>query len=190
MLALSFALLLSDKRLDVLDSTVKVAMIVVAIVGVAALVPRLFNYWFGLAYKTVRRKPLGAEHLATNKTVLQGSALYLINSLINGFSLFLIAKAIDPSLSYHNIGFVMGVSSLAGAAGMVAIFAPSGLGVREGIQLVLLPLIMPTSLALAVTVISRLWIVGVDFMFFGLTKLVAGKSTTVSQTDARTEPSA
>lgn len=58
---------------------------------------------------------------------------------------------------------------------MLAIFAPSGIGVREGIQLVLFSLIMPKELALAVTIITRLWSVGMDFVFFGLSRLIAGK---------------
>ncbi len=72
----------------------------------------------------------------------------------------------------------MGAASLAGAASMLAIFAPSGIGVREGIQLVLFSLIMPKELALAVTIITRLWSVGMDFVFFGLSRLIAGKAVT------------
>jgi len=126
----------------------------------------------------VRRKTLDPEHLATFQTVLWGTSLYLANAIVNGLSLFFIAKGVDPSLAYSNILFAMGAASLAGAASMLAIFAPSGLGVREGIQLVLFSLIMPKELALAVTIITRLWSVGIDFVFFGLSKLIAGRSVT------------
>ncbi|HSX15543.1 MAG TPA: hypothetical protein VLF40_02025, partial [Candidatus Saccharimonadales bacterium] len=118
-------------------------------------------------------------------TVFQGATLYLADAIINGLSLFFIAKAVDPSLAYSNIIFAMGAGSLAGAASMLAIFAPSGLGVREGIQLVLFSLIMPKELALAVTIITRLWSVGVDFAFFGLSRLIAGKSV-AAKTDRQT----
>jgi uncharacterized membrane protein YbhN (UPF0104 family) len=175
MLVLSFSLLLFDTRLNVLSKDVKVFMLVVTVAGVIALVPTIFNRWVSLAYRLVKRERLAAEHLASPATVLQGSVLYLINSLVNGLSLFFIAKGIDPSLSYHNLIFVVGASSLAGAAGMVAVFAPSGLGVREAIQLVLFSLIMPRELALAVTVTTRLWIVGVDVVFFGLSRSLAGR---------------
>jgi uncharacterized membrane protein YbhN (UPF0104 family) len=177
MLVLSFSLLLFDTRLNVLSKDVKVFMLVITVAGVVALVPSVFNRWVSLAYRLVKRKRLAAEHLASPATVLHGSVLYLINSLANGLSLFFIAKGIDPSLSYHNLLFVIGASSLAGAAGMVAVFAPSGLGVREAIQLVLFSLIMPRELALAVTVTTRLWIVGVDVMFFGLSRSLAGRDS-------------
>jgi uncharacterized membrane protein YbhN (UPF0104 family) len=174
-LILSFALLAFDSRLDVLNTALKILMVIVAVIGVVALIPPVFNRWVSFVYKLIRKKSLPSEHLASGSTVLRGSSLYLVNACINGLSLFFIAKGIDPSLSYHNMLFAIGASSLAAAASMIAIFAPSGLGVREGIQLVLFSLIMPKDLAVAVTIATRLWSVGVDFIFFGLSKFIAGK---------------
>ncbi len=183
MLVFSLCLLAFDKRLDVLGGGFKLLMILVAIAGIVVLIPGVFNRLFSFAYRLVRHKELDPEHLATFHTMLWGTSLYLANAVVNGLSLFFIAKGVDPSLSYHNILFAMGAASLAGAASMLAVFAPSGLGVREGIQLVLFSLIMPRELALAVTVITRLWSVGIDFIFFGLSRLIAGKAT-VQRTEA------
>jgi len=183
MLVFSLCLLVFDKRLDVLGGGFKLLMILVAVCGIIILTPAIFNRLFSFAYKLVRRKTLDPEHLATLQTMIWGTSLYLANAIVNGLSLFFIAKGVDPSLSYHNILFAMGAASLAGAASMLAVFAPSGLGVREGIQLVLFSLIMPRELALAVTVITRLWSVGIDFVFFGLSRLIAGRAT-VQRTDA------
>ncbi|HSX06285.1 MAG TPA: lysylphosphatidylglycerol synthase domain-containing protein [Candidatus Saccharimonadia bacterium] len=176
MLVFSLSLLIFDKRLDVLGDSFKVLMAVVGIIGIFVLIPTIFNRLVSLAYRTLKHKELEAEHLATGKTVSRGTMLYLADAVINGLSLFFIAKAIDPSLAYHNMVFAMGAGSLAGAASMLAVFAPSGLGVREGIQLVLFSLIMPKELALAVTIITRLWSVGIDVIFFGLSRVIAGKS--------------
>lgn len=175
LLVFALALLIFDKRLNVLGGGFKALMVGVAIVGIVVLIPAVFNRLIQRAYKLLRHKDIESEHLATNQTILRGTSLYLVNSLINGTSLFFIAKGVDPSLAYHNITFAMGAASLAGAASMLAIFAPSGIGVREGIQLVLFSLIMPKELALAVTIITRLWSVGMDFVFFGLSRLIAGK---------------
>jgi len=182
MLVFALGLLVFDKRLDVLGFGFKALMIAVAVIGIVVLIPSVFNRLISLAYKLLRRKELPAEHLATRQTVMQGSALYLANAIVNGLSLFFIAKGVAPHLAYSNIGFAMGAASLAGAASMLAIFAPSGLGVREGIQLVLFSLLMPKELALAVTIITRLWSVGVDFVFFGLSRLIAGKPKTAPVT--------
>jgi len=175
MLVFSLALLITDRRLDVLGNDFKLLMVGVAVAGIVILSPRIFNRLVGTAYKLLRRKELADEHLASNSTIIRGASMYLVDAAINGLSLFFIAKGVDPALSYSNIIFAMGAASLAGAASMLAIFAPSGLGVREGIQLVLFSLIMPKELALAVTIITRLWSVGIDVAFFGLSRLAAGK---------------
>ena len=176
MLVFSLALLAFDSRLDVLGAGFKWLMVGVAAAGIVMVMPGVYNRVIGTAYKLLRKKTIDPENRATNKTIAQGVSLYLADALINGLSLFFIAKAVDPSLAYSNIVFAMGAASLAGAVSMLAIFAPSGLGVREGIQLVLFSLIMPKEMALAVTIITRLWSVGVDFAFFGLSRLIAGKS--------------
>lgn len=186
MLVFALALLAFDTRLDVLGGGFKLLMVAVTVVGVIALIPRVYNRAVGTVYKLLRHKHIDAENAATNKTTLQGAALYLVDALINGLSLFFIAKAVDPTLAYSNIVFAMGAASLAGAASMLAIFAPSGLGVREGIQLVLFSLIMPKELALAVTVITRLWNVAMDLAFWGLSRAIAGKSV-VANVDAGLE---
>jgi uncharacterized membrane protein YbhN (UPF0104 family) len=174
LLVFSLALLIFDQRLNVLGTGFKVLMVGVAVTGIVVLIPAVFNRLIRAAYRLIRRKDIEGEHLATNQTILRGTSLYLFNSMINGTSLFFIAKGVDPALAFHNITFAMGAASLAGAASMLALFAPSGLGVREGIQLVLFSLIMPRELALAVTIITRLWSVGLDFVFFGLSRLIAG----------------
>jgi uncharacterized membrane protein YbhN (UPF0104 family) len=178
LLVFALALLIFDKRLNVLGAGFKALMVGVAVVGIIVLIPAVFNRLIRFAYKLIRHKDVEAEHLATNQTILRGTSLYLVNSLINGTSLFFIAKGVDPALAYHNITFAMGAASLAGAASMLALFAPGGIGVREGIQLVLFSLIMPKELALAVTIMTRLWSVGIDFVFFGLSRLIAGKAIT------------
>ncbi|HSX04862.1 MAG TPA: lysylphosphatidylglycerol synthase domain-containing protein [Candidatus Saccharimonadales bacterium] len=176
MLVFALALLVFDTRLDVLGTGFKALMIAVALIGIVVLIPSVFNQLISLAYRVLRHKELPAEHLAGTQTVVRGSLLYLMNAIINGLSLFFIAKGVDPNLGYSNIAFAMGAASLAGAASMLAIFAPSGLGVREGIQLVLFALLMPKELALAVTIITRLWSVGVDVVFWGLSRAIAGKT--------------
>jgi len=176
MLVFSLALLLFDKRLDVLGNGFKLLMVAVAVAGIVILTPSIFNRLISKAYKLLRHKELPAEHLATKRTIVSGASLYLLDAAINGLSLFFIAKGIDPALPYSDILFAMGAASLAGAASMLAVFAPSGLGVRESIQLVLFALIMPKELAVAVTVATRLWSVGIDFVFLALSRALAGKA--------------
>lgn len=172
-MAVAFAVLLFDARLNIISGTLKLLMVGVLIACVVAIYPPVFNRLISLAYKLLRKKKIDAEDLASNKTILQGALLYVIGALLSGTALFFIAKAIYPPLTYDNLLYVLGVSNLAGALGMLAIFAPSGIGVREGILLALLSVVMPAEYALLVTVTSRLWDVAMDGIFFGSTKMAS-----------------
>jgi uncharacterized membrane protein YbhN (UPF0104 family) len=165
-MVLALMLLAFDRRLDVISTPAKLAMVLVGVAGIACLVPSIFNRLFVWLCRVLRRQRLSDKDLATSRTVVQGAALYAVFAVLNGISLFLVAKAVHPALAYGDLSFVVGVSSLAASVSMLAVFAPGGLGVREGIQLVLLSLIMPTEIALAIAVFTRLWSVAIDFLFF------------------------
>jgi len=51
---------------------------------------------------------------------------------------------------------------------MLAVFAPAGLGVREGIQLTMLLLVMSPEQALVATVLMRVWSIVTDALFAAL----------------------
>ncbi len=170
-LFLAFFMLIFDTRLDVINIKLKLLMILVLIGCGFVLVPTVFNTIMKKVYFFIKRKVLASEHLATNKTIIHGALLYAVGALISGLAFFFITKAFYP-VNYHNLLFIMGASNLAGAASMLAIFVPSGLGVREGIQLTLLSLIMPKEFALIVTISTRLWGIFMDFLFFGISKLL------------------
>lgn len=157
-----------DPRLDVISWEMRLAIIGIIIIGIITLLPPVFNFFIKLVYKVLRKKAFPAEHAVTKGVIAKGALLYAVGALITGLSLFFIAKAVYPELGYDQLFFVMGVGNLAGALGMLVIFAPSGIGVREGVQLVLLSLIMPPEIALAVTVLTRLWGVVMDLAFLGL----------------------
>ncbi len=181
MLVFGLALLVFDRRLDVVGGGFKLVMILVALAGIVMLTPSVFNRLMSRAFRLLRRGPLPLEHQASRRTIAIGASLYLGDAILNGLGLFFIAKTVDPGLGYDTMLFAMGAASLAGAASMLAIFAPSGIGVREGIQLVLFSLIMPVELALAVTIITRLWSVGIDVIFFAFSRAVAGKPAAIQQ---------
>lgn len=172
-MAVAFTILLFDTRLNSINGGVKLLMSFVLVGCILAMLPPIFNRLISLAYKLLRKKIIDQRDLASNKTVLQGALLYVVGALLSGTALFFIAKAVYPALDYQNIVFVIGISNLAGALGMLAIFAPSGLGVREVILLTLLSVIMPPEYAILVTITSRLWDVAMDGIFFGITRAVS-----------------
>lgn len=170
-LLFALALLAFDPRLNIISGGMKLLVGLAALACLVVLIPPVFNAAIAFAYKIIKRKTFAREHYASTRTIVTGFSLYIIGSILSSLSLFFIAKAVYPALPYDQILFVMGVSTLAGAVSMLAVFAPSGIGVREGIQLALLSIIMPTEIALVITVITRLWSVFIDLLFFALSKL-------------------
>lgn len=169
-------ILMFDTRLNSINEDIKLPILGILVVCVIVIWPPIFNRIVSLAFKILRKKSVSKEDLASNRTITQGAFLYIIGAFLSGTALFFIAKAVYPELGYSDMLYVIGVSNLAGAIGMLALFAPSGLGVREGILLTLLSIIMPTELALTVTVVSRLWDISVDGVFFVVTKIVSLKN--------------
>jgi uncharacterized membrane protein YbhN (UPF0104 family) len=170
-LAIALTVLALDPRLYVIGTPLLTLMIVGALLLICCLIPNVFNRIFSLAYQLLRRKTFSTTHHVTPKIVLRGGSLYAGATVIDGVAFYLIALAIYPSIGIENILFVAATATLATAVSILAIFAPSGIGVREGVQLLLLSLIMPTEYALAITVLTRLWSIGTDILFYTLASL-------------------
>lgn len=140
--------------------------------SIIVMIPTVFNKIFATAYRLLKRKKFNLEHAATNQSILRGSSMYLLGSFVNGIAFFFIAKAVFPDLGYQDLFYVVGISNLASAISMVAIFAPSGIGVREGIQIAMLSAIMPVEIATIIALVTRIWNVACDLLFYGLNQII------------------
>ena len=97
--------------------------------------------------------------------------LYLINWLFFGVAvIFFIRSVFD--VSWGQYFFILGSFAISGLVGMFAFFAPSGMGVREGVLIVALKLIMLPFDAGLVSIFSRVWFIISDFLLFSLLSLV------------------
>lgn len=89
--------------------------------------------------------------------ILKVVLMFIGNWLIVGFGFFILVRSVKPAVGLNEMLFCAGIFGISAIMGILAIFAPSGLGVREGIILAGLMLIMPESDAAVISVISRLW---------------------------------
>ena len=76
--------------------------------------------------------------------------------LLAGGAFFLFCKSIF-NVNGEQALFLIGALGLSGALGMIAFFAPAGLGVREGSLFFLLSKIMPEAEAAVISISSRVW---------------------------------
>lgn len=81
--------------------------------------------------------------------------------LFMGFSFFvLVSSYTDVSIS--NLPIIAGISIFSGVMGLIAIFAPAGIGVREGLIILLLSKIYPVEVATVIAVLQRIWVLAAD----------------------------
>ncbi|MDE6776327.1 MAG: hypothetical protein K2J25_00150, partial [Oscillospiraceae bacterium] len=92
----------------------------------------------------------------TYSDMLKIVVLFIANWLVAGSGFFMLVHAIYPvtASQWLYIGGIYGLSTI---IGILALFAPSGIGVREGILTAGLLLIMPEEYAVTISLLSRLW---------------------------------
>jgi len=169
-MSLASLLLVFDPTIAELAGGYRVLLVIVSIIGLISITPRVFNSVVSFAHKLTRRKPINHEELLDSKTVLKTSGLFFITSIFNSLSLLLVALAFDVDL--FTSGFlILGISALASALSILVVIAPAGLGVREGVLIVGLSLIVSPELALAITVMMRLMSIIWDLIFYLLARL-------------------
>ena len=106
--------------------------------------------------EVVKRKPLQDDQLLSSRDFIKTLLVYLLPRLINGIAFVVIAVSlfdIQPS-EYIIFGSTYIV---AGVIGMLAVFVPSGIGVRESVIVFFLSFYIPIEQAIILSVFSRLY---------------------------------
>jgi glycosyltransferase 2 family protein len=134
-------------------------MLVVAfasLVPLLALTNRRFFRWASnlLARRTLKRR-IPEEYFLTSGQSLRYQALYLLPRLVNGLGLVAISiSMIDPpARTYLPLACAY---VIAGAVGILAVFVPSGIGVRESVFVLLASPYIPVEEAIVLSLAARL----------------------------------
>jgi uncharacterized membrane protein YbhN (UPF0104 family) len=121
--------------------------------------PRIFRW---LARKILR--PFGASDVQPLPWAhaLGILAFYLITWPIGGFALFFLLRAVggDPALAA--VPFLGGAAAVGAIVAVLAVFAPSGIGVREGAMYGLILAVASEGVALGATILNRFAITVVE----------------------------
>lgn len=105
------------------------------------------------------RGPVNMSLRFSDMLVLAG--FYIIDWIVAGVAFYFFIRSFYP-VDIYFIPIMIGIFAASFAAGYVAFLAPAGLGVREGCLILLLSFFVPTSVAIGVAILSRLWIMGVE----------------------------
>jgi len=150
-----------DLEISVLYKVLLLAAVAVMLVGfvmngrVIRLIQKILRRNMPLA--DISFKPMCAAYL-----------LVLTHWVLESLAYYFLIRSFYP-LSFTDFPQLLYSVSASTTAGFLALFAPAGLGVREGVLIVLLGQFMPDTMATAATISSRVWFTVVDmFTVFGI----------------------
>lgn len=133
---------------------------VLLVLGGLGLAPpvlkRLVPAWFRLA----RVDPPGPDEPGPGR-VLRWGALYLLNWVVYASSFWILVKSFDLPGTLLETGPAFAAAYV---LGYVMVFAPAGVGVREGFLTVFLGPVMGAGTAVVLSVVARVWTTGVEVL--------------------------
>lgn len=127
--------------------------------------PRIINWVLLLFSRLFKRKNIVSIPM-TYPQMLKLVGLFILNWLIVGVGFYALICSIYP-IPLSQLLYAGGIFALSSIIGILALFAPSGIGVREGIMILGLTLIMPHEYAVIISVVSRLWATVSELLLIG-----------------------
>ena len=123
--------------------------------GIIIVYPPYLEKLVNAINRFLKRKEL--HFTATFARNLSTMLLYLCAWIVHGIAFFLFTRSITYIDVTHIFSF-FGIFAGAYIIGLIAVFVPGGLGVREGILAALLSAFFPFPVAVAIAFGSRIWI--------------------------------
>ena len=142
------------------------AVVAVVILLTALCYPPLLNWGIGTGLRVLRREPL--EHDLGGRAIVSTLAWFTLAWVMSGSAVLAVAVDVSgASLSTDLLLLTVSGFALASAFGMVSVFFPAGLGVRDGVLALVLATSMPLAAAAAVAVVARFITIVVDVAVAG-----------------------
>ena len=135
--------------------------------------PAIINFFLRLLERLTKKQSLQIP--MKYRKMLQVVLLFIMNWVVLGMGMYMLTVSIYP-VPFEQFLYVSGIYGLSRIIGILAVFAPSGIGVSEGILLVGLNFIMPEEYAVIISIISRLWVTVAELTLVGIAYAVKGIS--------------
>lgn len=152
-----------------------VSVLVGLALAVVVIYPSVFSFLLNRALALLKRDPL--PYTLSFKRAFVLLIAYIGAWVLYGASFWCLLRGIG--LENPPFWSMAAAASAAYLIGFLALFAPGGLGVREGVLLVLIAPHLPAGLAATVVVIARVWITIVELV--GLVPVLWGEKPGLPQ---------
>ncbi len=134
-----------------------------------SLHPRVLQKLFNTVLVRLKREPFPIP--ISYFQILWILTVCVLSWVIGGIGFYVFVDSVW-NISSEHILFLTGALAISSTVGLLALFAPSGLGVREGVLVYLLSSIMPTSVAVILSVLTRLWMTFIEIGLIGVVYLL------------------
>lgn len=162
------------KQVPALDSNLITITYIATVALIICLLPPVFNLIVGLAHRVIKRRPMESTFRMGGMPILKSTGAVALGKVLSGMAVSIIAIAVYPQITLADFFYVIAVNCSATAIGMVAIFAPAGLGVKESLQIVMLGVVFPREIVLVIVTLASLQSILGDLIFYFIARVVLG----------------
>jgi uncharacterized membrane protein YbhN (UPF0104 family) len=144
-------------------------LVLLFLLGFISLHPRVLQKILNWTLVQFNREPVSLS--ISYLDVLWILFVCVISWLIGGIGFYLFVDSVYPVAPQY-ILFLTGALAISSTLGLIAIFAPSGLGVREGVLVYLLLFMMPPPIAVIISILTRIWMTLIEIGLIGMVYLL------------------
>src|SRR5690606_22500625 len=116
-----------------------------------------------LLFKLLKKQKLSSEELLGSKDNIMFTVEFILSRIINGTAFVLLAISLLGIATSMYVTFGA-IYVLAGIVGVLAIFVPSGLGVREAVITLFASAYVPVEQAIALALVARFYATIADLL--------------------------
>lgn len=143
------------------------------VILLAALWPPVLKRAANILFKLIKRQPI--QLVPSFGRMLIFVSMYLLVGLFYGLSLLLVLNSLSP-VGFEYYFIVTGTFRFASLIGIAAIFAPSGIGIREGVLMLILPAFIPEPTVIIGAIMIRFVLISAELTLAGLFTLLEKNS--------------
>jgi hypothetical protein len=165
-----------------------------SMLGAAVMSLLIFGWWGGVAVPLVLlaigialRIWRGPPRGGAARVALRATPLYIVAWPLTGISFWLVGRALVEA-PLRDMAVYVGAFAAAWAVGVIAIYAPGGLGVREAVLVAILRSKIGSADALVLAAASRAVLAFVDVVLAGVGALLLRRSAERPRLDAPMTP--
>lgn len=145
-------------------------VIILCVMALLLLHPRVLQRILNPILRVLRKEPFSISIPYGDVLMVLGVCVF--SWVVGGIGFYLFVDAVFPVSSGY-ILFLTGALAISSTLGLLALFAPSGLGVREGVLVYLLSTIMPSTVAVVLSILTRLWMTFIEIGGMGVVYLIS-----------------